>query len=324
MTTFDKPAKTLDDHLVLLKARGLRIPDEARARHYLPNISYYRFSAYTRPFYIPNEGDHRFLPGTTFDDILTLYIFDRELRLLLLDAIERIEVSLRAQMTNLLAERYGPHGYLDAAVFNDGFDHGRLLQTLDRECGGKEVETFVNHYRHKYTDAPGYPPIWMSMELLTFSTVSILFAQLRQKSDRKHIEAVYGWPFPVLRSWFRALSDLRNKCAHHMRIWNREFGVSPLLPRERHHPVDWPEIDHAIPVHSTRHPGQTIDAQKRLYMHLVVIGYLMRVVCPESQWKARLRELMDRYPAVSRTHMGFPADWQAGRQGYFGGKNGEG
>ena len=137
MTTFDKPAKTLDEHLALLKARGLRIPDKARARHYLANISYYRFSAYTRPFYIPKEGDHRFLSETTFDDILTLYIFDRELRLLLLDAIERIEVSLRAQMTNLLAERYGPHGYyLNAAVFNDRFDHGRLLQTLDKRCDG--------------------------------------------------------------------------------------------------------------------------------------------------------------------------------------------
>ncbi len=311
MTAFNKPAKTLDEHIALLKARGLCIPDEDRARHYLSNISYYRFSAYTRPFYIPNETDHRFLPETTFDDILTLYIFDRELRLLLLDAIERIEVSLRAQMTNLLAERYGPHGYLDVTVFSDDFDHQRLLQTLSRECSGREVEVFINHYRKKYLNAPEHPPVWMSMELLTFSTVSILFAKIREKSDRRQIENFYGWPFPVLRSWFRSLSDLRNKCAHHMRIWNRGFGVSALLPREKNRPVDWPEIDHAIPVCSDLHPNQTIDAQKRLYMHLVVIDCLIRVVCPESRWKARLLELIDRYPSVSRVHMGFPTDWQA-------------
>ncbi len=195
MTAFNKPAKTLDEHIALLKARGLCIPDEDRARHYLSNISYYRFSAYTRPFYIPNETDHRFLPETTFDDILTLYIFDRELRLLLLDAIERIEVSLRAQMTNLLAERYGPHGYLDVTVFSDDFDHQRLLQTLSRECSGREVEVFINHYRKKYLNAPEHPPVWMSMELLTFSTVSILFAKSERSQTEGKLKTFMGGHF---------------------------------------------------------------------------------------------------------------------------------
>lgn len=108
MTTFDKPAHTIDQQLELLCQRGLVIPDEGRARHYLANISYYRLSAYTRPFYVPREQTHRFLPGTTFDQVLALYIFDRELRILLLDAIER-SVTQPAKVSAVLRQAHSRH-----------------------------------------------------------------------------------------------------------------------------------------------------------------------------------------------------------------------
>ena len=179
MTLFDKPALSIDQHLYTLRQRGLSIPDEARARHYLGNISYYRLSAYTRPFYRPAQPDHAFLEKTRFDDVLHLYVFDRELRLLLLDAIERLEVALRAQLTNTLAEHHGPHGYLDATLFDTRYDHSWLIKKLDNEAKAREVETFLAHYRDKYTAAPAQPPIWMAVELLTFKEVYSLFSHLR-------------------------------------------------------------------------------------------------------------------------------------------------
>jgi len=309
VTTFDKPAKTIEEHIATLKERSLNVSDEARARQYLSNISYYRFSAYTRPFYIPGKDEHQFLTGTSFDDVLNLYIFDRELRLLLLDAIERIEVSLRAQMTKVLAEHYGPHGYLNADVFDDRFDHVRLLDGIEKEVRGRDAETFIAHYRNKYRAAPDHPPVWMAMELMTFSTVSILFASLKNSADTCRIEQHYGWRYPVMKSWFRALSDLRNKCAHHMRIWNREFGISPMIPRRA--PEGWAEVPRHVSVDSVRHPDQTIDPQLRLYMQVVVIESLMRVVCPESGWAIRFVQLMNRHPQFSRPHMGFPHNWKA-------------
>src|SRR5690554_2676440 len=106
MSSFNKPALNLDAQIKLLSKRGLRINDEARARHYLSNISYYRLSAYLHTFYQWESDEHCFISGTTFDEILSLYIFDRELRLILLDAIERLEVALRAQLTNTLAEHH--------------------------------------------------------------------------------------------------------------------------------------------------------------------------------------------------------------------------
>lgn len=308
MSHFDKPATTQDEQLARLQARGLQMPDTGRARHYLANISYFRLSAYTRPFYVPSADEHRFIDGVGFDHVLTLYVFDRELRLLLLDAIERLEVALRAQLTNVLAEHYGPHGYLDPAIFDSRYDHAWLIAKLEQEARARNVEIFLAHYRDKYTAAPTQPPIWMAVELLTFKAVSTLFSNLRHSRDTQRISRHFGWPHTVLRSWFRSLSDLRNLCAHHMRVWNREFGSMPLLPKKP--PRTWPDIPDSIASGARQHPEQRLHPQRRLYMQLVVIETLMQVVNPSSRWAERLVRLLDAHPNVSRLHMGFPPGWE--------------
>lgn len=307
MTGFHKPAHTVEEQIQTLQARGLAVPDLDRAHHYLTNISYFRLSAYTRPFYQPNLEAHHFLEGTEFDDVLNLYVFDRELRLLLLDAIERLEVALRAQLTNTLAEHHGPHGYLNAAIFDTRYNHAWLLEKLEDASKGRAVEIFLAHYRRNYPQAPAQPPIWMAGELLTFKEVSILLANLRQPTDTQRIERHFGFKMPVLRSWFRSLSDLRNICAHHGRVWNREFGSRPEVPRKA--PKHWPKIPNNIPTASHDHPEQRLDPRRRLYLQLVVIESLMQVVSPNSRWAERLVTLLDRYPQVSLPHMGFPANW---------------
>lgn len=308
MTVFDKPALRIDQHLSTLSKRGLSIPDERRACQYLANISYYRLSAYTRPFYAHNGPEHCFLPGTSFEDVLQLYIFDRELRLLLLDAIERLEVALRAQLTNTLAEHHGPHGYLKAAIFDTRYKHDWLLSKLEQEAQGRDVETFMAHYRSKYQSAPVPPPIWMAVELLTFKEISTLFANLRMAKDTQRMETHFGWKFVLLKSWFRSLSDLRNLCAHHARVWNREFGSRPEMPKKP--PKNWPNVPESIATGSLRQPEQTLNPRRRLYLQLVVIQSLMEVVCPESQWAERLMLLLARHPRISRPHMGFPPGWE--------------
>jgi abortive infection bacteriophage resistance protein len=81
----------VQDQIKLLKNRGLEIPDEAKAERYLLNISYYRLSGYMYPF-LKDKKQHLYKKGSTFDDILNLYRFDRELRLMIFSAIEKIEV----------------------------------------------------------------------------------------------------------------------------------------------------------------------------------------------------------------------------------------
>jgi abortive infection bacteriophage resistance protein len=306
MNQFRKLPLTIDDQLELWRSRGLHFPDPDRAKRYLSVISYYRLSAYCLPFQ-EADSDHTFRPGATFDDVLTLYVFDRQLRLLILDAIERIEVAFRARMTQVLGEHHGSHAYTAADIFDDRYNHDWLLKQVEDKCCSVQAETFIRHYREKYR-SPSLPPIWMVMEILTFKEVSVLFSKLCLKEDKQAISRFWGLPDAVLRSWFRALSDLRNTCAHHARTWNREFGSRPMVPKKP--PTPWPDLS---PM-----PKTGIDPTRRLYYLLVVIEYLLRRINPGSSWHRRLFALMEKYPNVSREHMGMPENWYGERFWHLG------
>jgi len=298
MTIFNKPPLSIDEHMRQWTNRGLLINDLPRTRHYLSVISYYRLSAYTLPFQLGNP-EHHFIAGSTFDDVLDLYIFDRQLRLLMLDAIERIEVALRARMTNVLAENHGSHAYLKKDIFDTRYQLEWLLEQIRKKCTDSQAETFLKHYRAKYSQ-PELPPIWMVMEILTFKEVSVLFSQLRIRKDKQAIASFWGLPDTVLKSWFRALSDLRNICAHHARTWNREFGSRPVVPRKK--PDRWPNLDR--PLSDSR-----IDPTRRLYFFLTLIEILLKKINPGTSWHERLLDLLESHPKISKAHMGMPENW---------------
>jgi hypothetical protein len=98
---YTKPAKTPEDLLAHLEARGLRVKDRAAALSTLRSVGYYRLLIYMRA--LQSQPSKAFAPGTSFENVVALYNFDRELRLLCLDAIERIEVALRASIVNSLS-----------------------------------------------------------------------------------------------------------------------------------------------------------------------------------------------------------------------------
>ncbi len=159
---FSKPATTFDQQIDLLIQRGMLIPDRDRARHYLTHLNYYRLGAYWLPFE-SDHSSHTFVPGTRFDDVVSLYVFDRELRLLVMDAVERLEVSVRTQWAYRLAHVYDPHAYLLPAIFKNADIHQRCLTKLKEELT-RSHETFVEHYQNHYTDPP-LPPIWAVVEV---------------------------------------------------------------------------------------------------------------------------------------------------------------
>ncbi|MGL6175878.1 MAG: Abi family protein, partial [Vibrionaceae bacterium] len=275
MNRYPKTSLSLDQQLALLAERGLVFDDEARARHYLTNISYFRLSAYTRPFYLSGQAEHQFISGTRFEQVLELYVFDRELRLLLLDAIERLEVALRARLTDVLTTHYqDPFCYLDPALFTSRYNHDWLRAELCKKTEGHKMERFIAHYRQSYPDAPPEPPIWMAMELLTFAQISSFFAHLREPEVQKAIANHFGWPHAVLTSWFRSLSDLRNWCAHHSRVWNRELGTAPLWPKKGSEQLA--QVSDRLQLNAT----QSLNSRKRLYFLLVIIESLLLRVSP--------------------------------------------
>lgn len=282
---YTKPALTYDEQMDLLRQRGLAIPDADRARRWLQKVSYYRLSAYCLPF---KDGE-TFRQGTDFNDVAGLYIFDRKLRLLVLDGIERIEVAIRTAITYEIAHAYGAFGHTDPDNFAPGFAHGRFMDELDVE-EMRAKETFAHHFRRKYTSET-HLPVWMATELLSFGTVSKLYSALAPALKQK-VAAEYGVDEQFLRSWLHALTYSRNICAHHKCLWNRQFAIRPRFPSRS---LAWP---HQVPDNG------------RLYGMLVVLRHMLRVVSPGCQWRERLWKLLDAHPSLPMGAMMIPTDWR--------------
>jgi abortive infection bacteriophage resistance protein len=287
---FAKPALSLDDQLKLLISRGLKVHDRSRAYHYLRYIGYYRLSGYFRPFQYPNDSAHTFRPGTTFDQILQLYIFDRKLRLLVMDPMERIEVAIRSAMSNIMSQNHGPHWYLDRNLFNVQFTHEDFLETVRKETGYYNLQrrnVFCRHYFSKY-DQPELPPSWMVMEVISFGTLSHVFSYLQNREDQKAIGKEFNLHYTVLKSWLHTLTYLRNICAHHERLWNRVFTIKPKKNKVF---------------------AKHFENNQKFYAQAAVINVFLKVIAGGSSWQERLKLLLEEYPQIDKGRMGFPKGW---------------
>jgi abortive infection bacteriophage resistance protein len=294
LPTFTKPALDLDAQVALLVRRGLTVADPAAAKRHLAAIGYYRFSGYMLPFQQGGAGPNRhdFRPGTSFETVLDLYTFDRRLRLLTLDSLERIEIALRAAISNTLSTAHGPHWFLDPRHFAPGADHARLLAKIEEDIGHAPAlahrrDVAIRHYYARY-GAPRLPPSWMIFEALSFGTVSQLYRLLDRRS-RKPVARLFGLGDTVLQSWMHAISYTRNLCAHHARLWNRNFTIKPMV--------------------ASAHQADLVP-NTSFYAQAAVMQVLLRAIPTDGDWPAGLAALFARHPAVPIATMGFPADWR--------------
>nr|WP_301537964.1 Abi family protein [Arthrobacter sp. PAMC 25486] len=232
-----------------------------RARRYLRHIGYYRLSPYMIPFQI-GRPDHVFRDGTTFDDVLGLYVFDRALRLLVMDALERVEVAVRAALTDHMSTTYGDsHWYLDASHFRDRSKHDRLLRIIretsdarltgqpESEDGSLNHRSALEHYLTTYR-SPELPPSWLMVETLTLGQLDNMITNLSRRSDKTAVATSIGLTAPVMESWLRTYVRVRNVCAHHGRLWNVGLGVYPVIPTSPK--VSWLAISKALPDRSRK------------------------------------------------------------------------
>ena len=189
---YNKPSLPIADQIALLQRRGMAINDVRSATHYLQHLSYYRLRAYWLTFEVPSAtiGDHQFRAGTTFEQIIDLYSFDRDLRLLVLSGIERIEVSFRGVWAHRLATVYGPHGYLNDAIYSSQKTFVKQANNFIREVE-QSKETFIKHYCGKYTN-PELPPVWAAAELLSLGSLSKWIELLKHRADRVAIATTYS------------------------------------------------------------------------------------------------------------------------------------
>ena len=290
---YTKPPLFIDQQMDLLRSRGMRIDNASRAARYLRHINYYRLRAYWMPFEeATGHPDHRFKPGTTFDNALTLYLFDRKFRLLVMEAIERVEISFRTGFAHELSMKYGSHAYLDDSLFRRTDIHRQHMDSLKGEIS-RSQETFIEHYRKTYDD-PGLPPIWAVCEIMTFGQLSMWFNNLKRRPDRNAIARIYGLDEVILGSFMHHLTHIRNLTAHHCRLWNRRVVVTMTIP--------------TLPVDLAKQFNPKAD--RNIYNTLVMLGYLLVLISPGTSWPVRLRQLIEEYVPGSTAPMGFPEGWR--------------
>ena len=296
-----KPHLPIGGQVELLRSRGLEIGDDVRAADYLRRVGYYRLSGYWKPFLAGPSGESdRFVPGASFAHVADLYIFDKRLRLTLLDALERIEVAFRAEVAHHMGAK-NPLAHRRTALLRpDSADrHRAWLGEHDGEVR-RSREVFVSHHREKYG---GELPIWAAVELWSFGALSRFYAMMNG-ADQRAVAARFGVENERLAAnWLRGMTFVRNVSAHHGRLWNRG-SVGRLSPRglgKTPAGFDPPLLPR----------GRSSD---RLCAVLCATIFLVRQICPRSGWPSRLRDLLRRdfpdAPDRSLREMGFPPKWE--------------
>lgn len=300
---YSKKPLTVEQQIDRFEQRGLGFTDKALAKQYLQNISYYRLRAYTYPFQDNTDpyADHLFIrDDIDFGDIIDLYVFDRRLRNLVFNELEKIEVAIRTQLSLVYSvSSSDPFWYLD----NQWFSHApedvymKLVDDVTEDVN-RSNEDFIKHYKAKY-DTPEMPPTWMSLEVVSFGTLSQMYKMLDRRPEKRQIAKAFGLGNEdVLANWLHAFSNLRNCCAHHSRIWNRRFVVHLVLP------------------YNTTNPFLTGDSmriikQNKLFALLSAIKYIADILSPGNSFKKNLITLLnERHNLLSLKEMGFPFNWQ--------------
>ena len=283
MPQTDKIPQTPDAQIALLSRRGMHIADKNLALHHLSHIHYHRLSAYWRP--MENiSGDGQFRRGASFDEAMAYYVFDGDLRILMMEAIKHIEVSVRTQwVRNLLP--HGDRAHLNAALFRNKSWHDECVEKLRKQIG-----------QNRKTPTANDPPIWEAAEAMSFSLLSRWYKnqppQLRQKSAN-----VFAMDEQFFIPFLHGITVVRNHCAHHERLWNRELAIAPKYPRKK-----------SANLRAAFNPDR--EAQFKIYNMLVMTAYLTEAIRPAVRWRNRLADLVCGQKYDVGAPMGFSAGWR--------------
>ena len=312
---------SIEQQIAQLQGRGLIIDEKATAKQLLEEVGYYRLTGYLYPAresepIIRDDGRpgirilNNYRSGTRLEHAAELIAFDRKLRLLVLEAVERIEVSLRTQVGHILGKR-SAFAHLEQRIFTPSFvdlyvdeetgettsKHAKWITRVD-ERRASSKEAFVAHFRKKYDDQM---PIWALTELLELGHLANLYRGL-QNDVATEIATHYAVPSKrILTSWIASTNYVRNVAAHQARLFNRKLVDAPTRP-----------MGAAVPLLAHLRDDSAPKQDFGLYNALAVMAYLLRSISGHSEWAARLREIVDGFPSVpflGIDSMGFPEAW---------------
>ena len=269
----------------------MEIVDEQQAQHYLSHIGYYRLSAYMYPLLSIPKEQHLFKSGVTFSKLMKLYRFDKKLRLLLFNEIEKIEVAVRCAIVNFGTEMTNnPFWMTDRNNYSNPFKFNRSLHLIEEELSHTK-EDFINHFKGTYTNR--YPPSLMLTEILPFGVITNIYSNIKDKKIKKRIAQSFGLQVAPFESWHTVITMTRNSCCHHVRMWNRVFSIRATMPNKMSRP--WITLP---------------TDQLKVYFDMCIIKYFLDIISPNNDMLDKIIKLFAIFPEIDKAALGFPVGWE--------------
>ena len=228
-----KPSLSWDEQVALMVSRGLAVRDADECARFLAATNYYRFSGYARYFQrAPHLGDDDFRQGVTFDDIRSVYDADEALRTMLAVPLARVELMLRSHVARVIADEYGAYGrYLEEGFYTEVGDREPTVESCLRDIE-RSRDRHILRYKGTGGDRADYRemPVWSAVEAWSFGTLS----KVIERGGRGTVADSVATSVGVAKAGFayrvKALVYLRNRCAHHSRLWHHsviDAGPTP-------------------------------------------------------------------------------------------------
>ena len=289
-----KVSRTIAEQISLLKSRGMLMKNEQTAALCLNHISYFRLKGYWLDMQT-DRVNHVFAPNSCFENVIARYYFDRQLRLILFDAIEFIEIALRSKLIYHLSQAYGGLWYSDDSIVTDKDKHQICLADLQSEFT-RNRENFAKEFRIKHPNEN--PDAWVIFEVATFGTLSKMYSNLKHQLPQKSLIAhEFGLnSINDLSSWLATISYLRNVVAHHSQVFGRDILKRPVLPRSPRN--QWLQFS-VTPVQ-----------EKKPFVVISTMVYLCNAINPNNEIKNKLLTLFKNNPNIPIYKMGFFNNWQ--------------
>ena len=211
----EKTFKSLEEQIEIFENKGLVIDNKDYAREVLLRENYFFINGYRRTF-MKSADKSRFIEGTKFEEVYSLFLFDRKIRNILFKNILIIENNMKSIISYQLSKKYGyrEKDYLKPGTFNYSFDNKKkvndLVSKMKRQIKNNAVtHSATRHYATNY----GYIPLWVLVKVLSFGIVVEMFSVLK-KEDQYDITELYGLDLNTFNVYLSILSNYRNLCAH--------------------------------------------------------------------------------------------------------------
>jgi len=280
-----QPAMSVDEQIENLKLNRLVVLDEDYAKSFLNDVSYFRIiKAYSLGLKEKNGFYHE---GVTFDQIVSLYLFNCKFRQALFPLVERIEINLRCRLSNYISSKYGVLAHLDSSIFANHIKrHEQFIEDIHREIIRNKRSPFIKNFLDNYID--GTVPLYALVEILSFGTLSKFFKNMHNE-DKKAVASSFGVSFHYLESWIESIAYMRNVCAHYGRLYNAKLTKSPKLYKCYH--------------------ADKIE-NYRVFAVLLCLKHLLPNDRHWEEFVDATEALLQKYPSVNLAKIGFPESWR--------------